>query len=1041
MKPASGGPPRASGLPGPGAWAYAARLLLHKKLPLPPPAGEGRDEGSSTLPSFQPPLVLVRRDDEDLEDLADSFEALAPLFGGEKSLPAVFGDDAQVRLGSLERLWAGSPLVLATAEGLGAPVPPPGDWSGRRMRVRSNDRPGRQAVLDRLAALGYERAEFVESPGEYAARGAVVDFYALEPLRAVRLLFHEDRIASIRAFDPQTQAGGNFLDEVALVPARAAEESASRVQEWLKGRGLWLIEDGLEVDDPGAPALVAGPGEGEVDFGMRSAMRFEGNLDLAVEQIRLWRKEGYRVLLFSLNRGEDERVQELLEGKLAAGDCQFLIGRLASGFTRAADNLVALTSRELFDRSYRGTPRWARHDTGPRRRLRWGELKAGDYVVHHEYGIARYLGIEPVQASVEGTLDCLRLEFRGGDKLFVPMTDFKLVQKYIGSEGHRPRLSSLDTRSWEAVKARVKEGVRELAEQLLRLQAARNSKPGHAFDPDTHLEDEFSRAFPYDETPDQARAIEEVKADMTEPRPMDRVVIGDVGFGKTEVAMRACLKCVVGLKQAAVLVPTTILADQHFRTFSKRFAEYPVRIAMLSRFETPARQKKTLEELAKGTLDIVIGTQRLLSPDVVFKNIGLIVVDEEHRFGVKDKERLKAIKETVDVLSLSATPIPRTLHQSLSGLRGVSMIRSAPAGRQPIVTRVAPFDEKVVARAIEEELARGGQAYYVFNHIESLPERAESLKKMIPGIRVCIAHGQMRADTLEKAMWAFFNREYDVLVASSIIESGLDIPTVNTLLVEDAQDFGLAQLYQLRGRIGRERQRAICYLFYPSDGSVLTDQAKKRLDALKEFGELGSGLQLAMRDLEIRGAGDLLGAKQHGFVDAVGIEYYSELLNEEVQSLKGAPQKRAEPPVQLDVQIPAFIPESYLPGELERLKFYKRLLDAGPEELDKLRRELEDLSGPAPETVRNLFRLMEARAAAGRKGVRAINQRGERIEAYLGPKANVSPETLAAWHERWGRDLEFLRSPEGDGIRVELDGKDPVAWIEDFLTTLAQAAT
>ncbi|MCX5789468.1 MAG: transcription-repair coupling factor [Elusimicrobia bacterium] len=1025
MKPASGGPTRASGLPGPGAWAYAARLLLDKGFSL-----------AST--EFQPPLILVRRDDEDLEDLADSFEALAPLFGGEKSLPAVFGDDAQVRLGSLERLSGGSPLVLATAEGLGAPAPPPADWSGRRMRIRSNDRPGRQAVLDRLEALGYQRAEFVESPGEYAARGAVVDFFALEPLRAVRLLFHEDRVASIRAFDPQTQAGGNFLDEVVLVPARAADDSAARVRDWLKGRGLWLIEDGLEVGDPGAPAFVAAPGEGEADFGMRSAMRFEGNLELAVSQMRAWRQEGLRVLLFSLNRGEDERVQELLDAKLAPGECQFLIGRLASGFVRASDKLVALTSRELFDRSYRGTARWARHDTAPRRRLRWGELKAGDYVVHHEYGIARYLGIEPVQATVEGTLDCLRLEYRGGDKLFVPMTDFKLVQKYVGSEGHRPRLSSLDTRSWEAVKARVKEGVRELAEQLLRTQAARRSKPGNAFPPDSHLESEFARAFPYEETPDQARAIDEVKADMMAAQAMDRVVVGDVGFGKTEVAMRACLKCAAGLKQAAVLVPTTILADQHFRTFTKRFAEYPIRIGMLSRFETPARQKKTLEELAKGTLDVVIGTQRLLSPDVAFKDLGLIVIDEEHRFGVKDKEKLKAFKETVDALSLSATPIPRTLHQSLSGLRAVSMIRSAPAGRQPIVTRVAPFDEKTAARAIEEELARGGQAYYVYNHIESLQARAERIKELIHGARVGVAHGQMRSDALEKTMWAFFNREFDVLVASSIIESGLDIPTVNTLIVEDAQDFGLAQLYQLRGRIGRERQRAVCWLFYPcGEGATLSPEGKKRLEALKEFGELGSGLQLAMRDLEIRGAGDLLGAKQHGFVDAVGVEYYCELLNEEVSSLKGRPQKRAEPPVQLDVQIPAFIPESYLPGELERLQFYKRLLDAGPEELDKLRGELEDLSGPAPETVRNLFRLMEARAAAGRKGVRAINQRGERIEAYLGPKANVSPETLAVWHERWGRDLKFLRSPEGDGIRVELDGKDPVAWIEDFLTTLA----
>ena len=1036
----------ASGLSGPGAWAYAARLILEGRISLTAHetglAGPSASSDPAKRVIAPNPLVLVRRDDEDLEDLADSFEALAPLFdpGAGAVLPAVFGDDPQVRLGSLERLAAGAPVALATAEGLSAAAPAPGGWSGRRMRIRSNDAPGRQAVLDRLESLGFQRAEFVESPGEYAARGAVVDFFALEPLRAVRLLFHEDRVASIRAFDPQTQAGGAFLDEVTLTPARAPQEPEARVRDWLQGRGLWLVEEGLDVGEPGAPAFtaLAAAADPAVDFGMRAPMRFEGNLELAVSQMRAWRAEGLRVLLFSLNRGEDERVQELLEGKLAPGDCQFLIGRLASGFVRPADRLVALTSRELFDRSYRGVSRWARHDTGPRRRLRWGELKAGDYVVHHEYGIGRYLGIEPVQASAEGTLDCLRLEYRGGDKLFVPMTDFKLVQKYVGSEGHRPRLSSLDTRSWEAVKARVKEGVRELAEQLLRLQAARQGKPGHAFPPDSHLEDEFARAFPYDETPDQARAIEEVKADMTAPHPMDRVVIGDVGFGKTEVAMRACLKCALGLKQAAVLVPTTILADQHFRTFAKRFAEYPLRIGMLSRFEPPARQKKTLAELAKGTLDIVIGTQRLLSPDVAFKDLGLIVVDEEHRFGVKDKERLKALKETVDVLSLSATPIPRTLHQSMSGLRAVSLIRSAPAGRQPIVTRVAPFDEKTAARAIEEELSRGGQAYYVYNHIESLGERAERIRKAIPGVRVGVAHGQMRSDALEKTMWAFFNRDFDVLVASSIIESGLDIPTVNTLIVEDAQDFGLAQLYQLRGRIGRERQRAVCWLFHPA-GAGLTEEAKKRLLALREFGELGSGLQLAMRDLEIRGAGDLLGAKQHGFVDAVGVEYYCELLNEEVLTLKGTPTRPARPPVQLDVQLPAFIPESYLPGELERLQFYKRLLDAGPDGLAGLRRELEDLSGPAPEPVLNLFRLMAVRCAAARRGVRAICQRGERMEVYFAADAAVGPESIASWHERFGKGLEFLRAPEGDGVRAELDDGDPVGWIESFLETIPPA--
>ncbi len=1012
------------GVPGSGAWAALALSLLHRRERFP------------GLPQAAPPLTLVRGSDEEIEDLADALAALLPLFPEAPIAPriAVFGDDAQVRLGSLEILRRGAEIVLATPDGLRHKAPLPGSFDALRLELRRGRSYPRAELLERLTTLGHQRVDFVESPGEFALRGSVVDIFPLEPVRAVRLNFNEERLESLRLFDPETQAGGEFIEEASLTPAQEAGFEAA-VADWLSGRGLWACEAGVELPPVKVGLLRVGSGgPGAFDFGIRPGMRFEGNVELALEQVRRWREQGLRVLFFSLNRGEDERVQELLEGR---ADCQFLIGPLRSGFVWPTEKLAVLSSSELFERSYRGAPRWGRYGDGSRRRLRWKELKSGDYVVHRDYGISRYLGIEPVESG-EAVIDCLRLEFRGSDKLYVPMTDFKLVQKYVGSEGRRPRLSSLDTRSWEAVKARVREGVRELAEELLKVQAARAAWPGHAFGPDSHMEREFAASFPYEETPDQRRAIEEVKADMMRPHPMDRVVIGDVGFGKTEVAMRAALKCASGLKQAAVLVPTTILADQHFRTFSKRFAEYPVRLGMLSRFETPSRQKKTLDLLASGALDIVIGTQRLLSPDVKFKDLGLIVVDEEHRFGVRDKERLKGLKKNVDVLSLSATPIPRTLHQSLSGLRSVSIIRSAPAGRQPIMTRVGPWDEKLVAAAIEAELSRGGQVYYVHNRVRTLDARADALRKLVAGIRVCVAHGQMRSETLEKTMWDFFNRKHDLLAASTIIESGLDIPTVNTLIVEDAQDFGLAQLYQLRGRIGRERQKAFCYLLHPpgSELAHLSEESRKRLEALREFGELGSGLQLAMRDLEIRGAGDLLGAKQHGFVDAVGVEFYSELLGEEIEKLKGGAPKPAVAPVHLDVELPAFIPEEYLPGEMERLEFYKRLIDAGPEQWAALRRELEDLSGPAPRPVVNLFRLFELRAKASAAGLRALSQRDNQVEVYFRPDAQVAAKTLLAWQRDFGGRLEFRRSPEGDGLRIQLRGEEPIGWVESFVTSL-----
>ena len=1011
------------GVPGSGARALLARRILAGS----PPAGVEAPKG---------PLVLVLPDADAVEDAADAIKALAPLFGGRAEPAAVFADDARERLASLELLRGGARLALATPEGLAAPAPGQADFSARTVRFRAGDRSPRDSAIEALAAAGYQRVDFVESPGEFAVRGAVLDFHALEPAVAYRVLYDEDRIASIRPFDPLTQEPAAVQAEAVATPA---EEPAlgSRVEDWLGGDALWLLAEGARPVVPGgvrALELAASPGDGGLDFGARPIGAYGGDPKNAWAEMRRDAEAGRKILLFSLNHGEDARLQELLAEEGTPGGIQFLIGPLREGFRLEAESLVVHATSQIFARDWRGVGRWKRFAAKGAQSLRWRELKNGDYVVHQEHGVARYSGMEPISVPGHGAQDCVKLEFRGSDRLYVPLTEFDRIQKYSGVEGKRPRLSSLDTRTWEEVKRQVAEGVRELAEELLKLQAKRAAAPGHEFPPEGEMEREFADSFPFDLTEDQSRAVQETLADMTAPKPMDRLVVGDVGFGKTEVAMRAAFKCVMGLKQCVVLAPTTVLADQHFRTFSKRMAGFPVKLGIMTRFQTKGEQKKTLEELKAGKVDVVIGTSRLLQKDVRYHDLGLVIVDEEHRFGVSDKEKLKKVRVNADILSLSATPIPRSLHQALTGLRGISLIQTAPTGRQPIVTRVGPWDERVVSTAIADELARGGQVYYVHNRVRSMKEALDGVARLSGGARVAMVHGQMRPAEIEKAMWDFSQRKSDVLVASTIIESGLDIPTVNTLLVEDAQNFGLAQLYQLRGRIGRERQRAFCYLFHPPDAELkdLPEDTVKRLDALKEFGALGAGIKLAMRDLEIRGAGDLLGAKQHGFMNAVGADYYSQILESEVARLRGQAVED-DRSVTVDLRLPAYLPESYLPGEIERLKIYKRALRANPEEARKILEELERLSGPAPQPVKNLFVMLALRAEARKSRVDSIVELEGAVEIRWRADAPPDPAAPARWLKAFGKRVAFVPSVEGDGVRLSLDGRLAAEAVREFL--------
>jgi transcription-repair coupling factor (superfamily II helicase) len=1017
---------RVVGAPGSGARAFLARRILSGLSP----AGLEAPKG---------PLVLVVADADAAEDVADAVKALAPLFEGRAEIPAVFADDARERLASLELLRSGARLAIATPEGLGAAAPARLDFSARTVRFRAGDLSPRDSAVAALVAAGYQRVDFAESPGEFAVRGAVLDFHALEPAAAYRVLYDEDRIASIRPFDPVSQEPEAVISSAIATPAEEPSGGGT-VSDWLREGALWLIDDEVDFAAPEGVAARALGGLVEtrpedVDFAARPLGAYAGDPKNAWAEMKRDFERGFKLVLFSLNHGEDARLQELLADELAPGAVQFLIGPLREGFRLEAEGLSVYATSQIFERDWRGVGRWKRFAAKGEQSVRWRELKNGDFVVHQEYGVSRYSGMEPVSVPGHGAQDCVKLEFRGSDRLYVPLTEFDRIQKYSGVEGKRPRLSSLDTRTWEEVKRQVAEGVRELAEELLKLQARRAALPGYAFPPEGEMEREFADSFPFDLTEDQGRAVSETLLDMTAPKPMDRLVVGDVGFGKTEVAMRAAFKCVMGLKQCAVLAPTTVLADQHFRTFSKRMAGFPVKLAIMTRFQTKGEQKKTLEDLKAGKVDVVIGTARLLQKDIRFSDLGLVVVDEEHRFGVTDKERLKKVRADADILSLSATPIPRSLHQALTGLRGISLIQTAPSGRQPIVTRVGPWDERVVSTAIAEELARGGQVYYVHNRVRSMKDALDTVARLSGGARVAMVHGQMRGPDIEKAMWDFAQRKFDVLVASTIIESGLDIPTVNTLLVEDAQNFGLAQLYQLRGRIGRERQRAFCYLFHPPDAELkdLPEDTRHRLDALKEFGALGAGIKLAMRDLEIRGAGDLLGAKQHGFMNAVGADYYSQILESEVARLRG---KAVEDDhhVSIDLRLPAYLPESYLPGELERLKIYKRALRASAAEGELILAELERLSGPAPAPVKNLFTLLTLRAEARRARVDSIVELDKAVEIRFRSEFPPGPEAPARWLKIFGKRMSFVPSSEGDAVRLELDGRSAAETVREFLT-------
>ncbi|MBN2565132.1 MAG: transcription-repair coupling factor [Candidatus Eisenbacteria bacterium] len=751
-----------------------------------------------------------------------------------------------------------------------------------------------------------------------------------------------------------------------------------------------------------ASGLVAGGRlEGLKKWTVESTLQESFGSDLELMRKRLTDlSRSNRVFIMCDNRGQAMRLKELLSE--AATDVALEVGSLERGFALPGAGLVVYTDHDIFDRYRRRRRRTFR---GGAPISSFEALTQGDYVVHMNHGIGRYVGVTRVEADGR-MIDCVVVDYAEGGKLYVPSDEIDRLQKYVGKEGARPKLNKLGSAAWGRTTARAKKAVAELARDLLRLYAARKARPGHAFGRDVVWQQELEASFIYEETQDQLRATDEVKRDMESDRPMDRLICGDVGFGKTEVAIRAAFKAVMGGKQVGILVPTTILAQQHLTTLEERLAEYPVEIDVLSRFRTPKEQKDVLDRLADGKVDIVIGTHRLIQKDVRFKDLGLLVIDEEQQFGVMHKETIQKLRQTVDVLTMTATPIPRTLHMSLMGARDMSIINTPPRDRLPVRTEIAPFDADLIIEAVMREMDRGGQVYFVHNRVETIEGMASYLRGILPGFVIDVGHGQMSERQLESVMRRFLDGQIDVLVCSMIIESGLDIPNVNTIIVNRADRFGLAQLYQLRGRVGRSNHRAYAYLLVPRDRGI-TPIARRRLGAIQEFTDLSSGYKLAMRDLEIRGAGNILGAEQHGHMLAVGFNLYAKLLRRAVTDLKGEPSTE-RPETSIDIRVDAYIPDSYVSDNDMKIDIYKRIRDAeSTEAVDALRSELSDRFGKMPGEVEALLEVQALRVVCERAGLRRVAMSGGSVEAEFAAGQEPRPGIVRSALDACGVPLRF----------------------------------
>ena len=891
-----------------------------------------------------------------------------------------------------------APILVITPAGLADDVPRPGELRESTLLLERKQKLGMEELRARLEKAGYVRETLTTQRGQVSVRGGLLDCFPWQAEFPLRIEWLGDEVDSIRQFDPALQTSVKELKnaEVQLLPLLHDKKWDGSIEGYFSP-----VKVDLEQEAPDALPLafsehtfLHGRGGDEV--------LAENRKKLLLQHLSDWRKEAWQVFISCNNEGERERLTGWLKAVSTEVDNpeladfpHILISSLGKGFSWEEGKLVLLTDAEIFGRyqTLRGSRRQRLIRESTRAQpLDFGEIELGDYVVHLDHGIALYHGLQDLEDPTTGMKrQVMTLGFAEGARLHVPIEQAYLVSRYVGVGKAHPPLDTLGGTRWEKAKTQATKAVMDFAAELLRVQAERETMPGHVFPPDDAWQKEFEDSFLYDETPDQIKAIDDAKHDMESPRPMDRLICGDVGFGKTEVAIRAAFKAVMGGRQVAILTPTTVLAHQHFQTFRERMADYPVKVDVLSRFRTKGEQQEVMEKTATGGVDILIGTHRILSSDLKFKNLGLVVIDEEQRFGVKQKEKLKAAIRQVDVLTLSATPIPRTLYLSLVGARDMSTIETPPVNRHPVETQVAPYDERIIRDAIKRELARGGQIYFLHNRVASIDQVAARLKLLIPECKILIGHGQMKDDELEDVMRRFVRGEADLLLCTTIIESGLDIPNANTIIIDRADRFGLADLYQLRGRVGRAANRAHALLLLPRE--LMRTEAQKRVQAIREYSQLGAGYKIAMRDLEIRGAGSILGTAQSGHITAVGFELYCRMLKLAVESLKGKKTSQKplahlsldflhfrEPSSTEEESSCAWIPLSYMQEIKWRISAHRDLAEVGNmDQLAALRRKWRDRFGKIPPPVEILLLAQRIRLVAGRLGIDRVESRESKL--------------------------------------------------------------
>lgn len=991
----------------------------------------------------------------------------------------------------------GKKIVMASAAAISEKVAPPHVLDKVSVSVSKGDTLELDTLKEQLVDQGYNPTRFVDEPGDFAVRGGIFDVYPFAGEYPIRLEFFGDELESIREFDADSQRSVSFLNQAKFIPDLTNlpdSEKSSFLSYFDEETALVLINPELisaniedlfhqselaynELDDENVSKSeelylsaaeyfegiskfnnqvlfgASNPDKESFKFGSKPQPDFHGNFDLLRKDITQQSQTGNHVLICCDNDGQKRRFEELLGERSKQFDYSLLIESLHEGFIYPPANLCVYTDHQIFNRYYRPKIKRRKHQGG----ISFKELKdlnIGDFVVHVDYGIGKFAGFKNIQVK-ESEQEVVVLRYKDDSVLYVNVSSLHKLQKYSGKEGTAPRITKLGSGEWARKKAQTKKKVKDIARELILLYAKRKAQKAYSFNDDTSWQTEMEANFQFEETPDQDLAIQAVKQDMQSEQPMDRLVCGDVGFGKTEVAVRAAFKAVMDHKQVGVLVPTTILAEQHAKTFQKRMGKFPVSVEVLSRFRSKAEQTKVLKKLDAGEVDILIGTHRILSKDVKFKDLGLLVVDEEQRFGVSAKEKLKEFRAAVDVLTLTATPIPRTLQFSLMGARDLSIINTPPPNRQPVYTEIHSFNEELIKDAILQEMSRGGQVFFINNRVKNIEEVAEMIRRLVPDVRVRFGHGQMTGSQLEKIITDFYAHKFDVLVSTNIVENGIDIANANTIIINQADNFGLAELHQLRGRVGRSNRKAFCYLI-TRPIQTLTPEARKRLLALEEFSDLGSGFNIAMRDLDIRGAGNILGGEQSGFINDIGFELYSKILNDAVRELKESEFSDMFEGVEAEIELPetvvefdesALLPNNYVSDNVERLNLYRKLSQANTEkEIEDWKEEIEDRFGPAPKAALYLIEASKIKLFASRCLFKKVTIRSKRMWAVC-PKAESK---LAEPFYEQGKFQAILKSLEelrpnkfqliqkNEAVRLAIQDIPDIFGATDFLKELAQ---